>query len=351
MPISYRENYLRTLEFRGPEWIPMHLDFAPAVWHKYREDLEELVLRHPLIFGEYQRGSIDFDQFAAVYREDEYYTDNWGCMWYNAGGGMEGQVIESPLADWDALDTYQPPDPMLMSERGERDWEQIERNIAAGKQRGELTWGDGERLFDRLYFLRGFENLMIDIATDDPHLPRLIEMLTDYEMRLVGKSLEIGVDIMRFHTDIGTQKALMISPAKFRKYIKPMFMKIFRTCRDAGTHVALSSDGRLLEIVDDLIECGVLIHDPQLRANTLEGIIQAYKGKMCVNLDLDRQMFPFCQPEELRAQVEAVVKEMGSPQGGLMLSAWVTPDVPLENIEALAAAMEEFRTYWWDGRG
>ena len=351
MPISYRENYLRTIEFRNPEWIPAHIDFAPAVWHKYREDLEELVLRHPVIFDEYQRGSIDFDQFGAVCREDEYYTDNWGCTWYNARGGLEGQVVGHPLGDWDVLDTYQPPDPMLKSERGERDWEQIEKDIAGRKQRGELTRGDGERLFDRLYFLRGFENLMIDIATDDPHLPRLIEMLTDYEMRLVGKSLEIGVDIIRFHTDIGTQKALMISPEKFRKYIKPMFMKIFRTCRDAGSHVVLSSDGYLLEIVDDLIECGVSIHDPQLRANTLEGIIQAYKGKMCVNLDLDGQMFPFCQPEELRAQVEAGVKELGSPQGGLMLGAWVTPDVPLSNIEAIATAMEDFRAYWWDGRG
>ncbi len=351
MPISYRENYLRTIEFRNPEWIPAVVSMREAVWAKYREDLEDLLLRHPLIFGDYEKGSRDFDQFSAVYREGEYYTDNWGCVWYNAQDGLEGQVVGHPLAEWDALDTYEPPDPMLKSERGGRDWEQVEKNIAAQKQRGELTVGDGERLFDRLYFLRGFENLMIDIATDDPHLPRLIEMLTAYEMQLVNKWLELGVDMIGFHTDIGTQQALMISPAKFRKYIKPMFMKIFHTCRDAGTHVALSSDGHMLEIVDDLIECGVSIHDPQLRANTLEGIKRAYKGKMCVHLDLDQQMFPFCQPEELRAQVEAVVKEMGSPQGGLMLSAWVTPDVPLENIEALATAMEEFRTYWWDGRG
>ncbi len=351
MPISYRENYLRTLEFRNPEWIPMHLDPAPATWHRYREDLEELVLRHPLIFPNYQKGSIDFDHFAAVYRENQYYTDNWGCVWYNAQDGMEGQVVESPLADWDAFDTYQPPDPMLKSERGERDWEQIEKDVAARKQRGELTSGTGERLFDRLYFLRGFENLMIDIATDDPRLPRLIEMLTDYEMRLVGKWLEIGVDMIRFHTDIGTQQALMISPGKFRKYIKPMFMKLFRTCRQGGSHVSLSSDGRLLEIVEDLVECGVSMHDPQIRANTLDGIKQAYKGKLCIKLDLDRQMFPFCQPEELQAHVAAAVKELGSPEGGLILWAWVSPDVPLENIEALASAMEEFRTYCWDSHG
>ena len=116
-------------------------------------------------------------------------------------------------------------------------------------------------------------------------------------------------------------------------------------------HVYLSSDSVLLEIVDDLIECGVLVHDPQIRANTLAGIIRAYKGKMCVKLDLDGQMFPFCKPADIRAQVKEVVTQLGSPQGGLELTSFLSPDVPLENIEALAVAIEEFRTYWWDGRG
>ena len=137
---------------------------------------------------------------------------------------------------------------------------------------------------------------MIDILTDDPHLPKLIDLLLEYEMEAIGLWLELGVDTMGFHTDIGTQNALMISPEKFRQYIKPMFKQLFMTCRDAGACVHLSSDGCLLSIVDDLIECGVTSHDPQLRANTLDGIERCYKGKLCVNADLDRQMFAFCTP-------------------------------------------------------
>jgi hypothetical protein len=44
-------------------------------------------------------------------------------------------------------------------------------------------------------------------------------------------------------------------------------------CRAAGAHALLSSDGYMLDIVDDLIECGVSCHDPQVSANGLEGII------------------------------------------------------------------------------
>jgi hypothetical protein len=120
-------------------------------------------------------------------------------------------------------------------------------------------------------------------------------------------------------------------------------MTIFQTCRKAGSLVYLSSDGHLLEIVDDLIECGVSAHDPQLRANTLEGIRKAYKGKLCANVDLDRQGFAFMTPQQIRDQVDEVVQVMADPKGGLMISGSVWDDlVPLENIEALCAAIQDF---------
>ena len=342
--MTYRENYLRAIGFNSPEWIPCDVGFSPLAWNTYRKDLEKILLSHPRIFSEYKEGSQDFfDQMPPAYREGEYFRDNWGCLWYNNQNGLEGQVVEHPLSDWKNLENYQPPDPLLKEERVDRDWEKIRKEILEKKEKGFLTEGPGERLFDRLYFLRGFENLMVDIATDDPHLPRLVKMLEDYELKLIRQSLSIGVDIISFHTDIGTQKSLMLSPAKFRKYIKPMFKKVFQTCRNAGSHVSLSSDGCLLEIVDDLIECGVSAHDPQLGANILKGIVKAYKGKLCASVDLDRQSFPFLKPVEIRNQIKEVVDAMADPKGGLMLQAGIFGgDVPLKNIEAICEAMEEY---------
>jgi uroporphyrinogen decarboxylase len=342
--MSHRENWLRAVEFRGPEWIPCSVGFAPVTWRVRGRELERVMLAHPKLFPGYQASSACFyDEMPVVYREGEDFLDNWGCLWRNIQGGLEGQVVEHPLADWDALDTYSPPDVATKTERGDHDWEQTRRHIEAARAAGHLTGGNGERLFDRMYFLRGFENLMMDFATDDPRLPELVDMLTEYELSLVDRWLDIGVDVVGFHTDIGTQNALMISPAKFRRYIKPMFRTLFQRSRQAGSHVALSSDGCLVEIVDDLIECGVSLHDPQLRANTLEGIVRHYKGKLCATVDLDRQSFPFATPSELRDQIARVVDAMFSPEGGLMLSAGVWgADVPLANIEAICAAMEEF---------
>ena len=58
---------------------------------------------------------------------------------------------------------------------------------------------------------------MKDIARNDPHLPILIQRLTDHELFLVRKYIDIGVDQMNFHTDIGTQDRLMMSPRQFQK--------------------------------------------------------------------------------------------------------------------------------------
>ena len=158
MSISARENFVRTIEFRNPEWIPTFLEIAPACWQKYREDLEEVALRHPLIFADYEPGSVAFDDFYGSYGGQERFTDEWGCVWDNLQPGMLGQVVEHPLENEGALASYEPPDPLADGKTifGYRDWDQIHQQVAEQKRCGELTQGLGDCLFDRLYYLRGF---------------------------------------------------------------------------------------------------------------------------------------------------------------------------------------------------
>ena len=338
--ISERENYLRALEFRHPEWIPITFGMTPAVWTKYGEKLEEAVLRHPLIFGAYERGSYHSRDTSPFARENEYVRDDWGCLWHNIQAGMLGQVIGHPLADWRAFDHFRPPDP-----REQMDWRKLKEKVEGDRRRGLLTRGTYEMtqggFFDRLQFLRGLENLLVDLVTGPTQLGPLIEMVLEYNMAYIRLWLEIGVDQVCFHGDLGTQKGLLISPATFRRHLKPAYKEMFSACRRAGAHVWYSSDGCLLEIVDDLIECGVTLHDPQVRANTLEGIARAYKGRLCALVDIDEQMLPFCSPQDIHDQIGEVVRMLGAPEGGLMIYAEPSYDVPLQNIEALCSAWEE----------
>ena len=336
LAMTERENFLRALEFRGPEWIPVTAAILDAAWIRHREGLEDIVLHHPRLFGERDRGEIDFDQILADHQE--YERDAWGCLWHHLEPGLLGQSVEHPLADWGALEALEVPDPL------DEDWAQIEDDIRSDAEQGlPIRGGLGCCLMDTLIALRGFDNAMADFATDSPELCRLLDVLLDYNMKRVERWLSIGVDVMFFHSDIGTQRGPMMSPTHFRKHLKPVYRALFTACRNAGSHVFYSSDGNLLEIVDDLIECGVSLHDPQVRANTLEGIVVAYKGRMCTKVDLDQQVIlPSGTPRQVGAHVREVVEAMDSPEGGLMIYAEIHPTYPLANISALCEALERY---------
>ncbi|HUU54078.1 MAG TPA: hypothetical protein VMY87_04085, partial [Armatimonadota bacterium] len=109
MSHTNRENYLRTAAFQGGEWIPCDIHISPASWTSLREDLEDVIARHPTIFPGFQKGRHDYAnwEFGPAHRSGEHFTDAWGCVWDNIWAGLEGQVIEHPLPDWSALATYQ----------------------------------------------------------------------------------------------------------------------------------------------------------------------------------------------------------------------------------------------------
>ncbi|MEA3401892.1 MAG: uroporphyrinogen decarboxylase family protein [Armatimonadota bacterium] len=340
------ENELRVIQFQHPRWIPARIGLLSGTWQKHREELEEIVLRHPLIFPGYQRGSRDFDDLGHVSYACEECEDAWGCRWENLAPGMVGQVVMHPLEDWSALKSYEPPNLLEIDSWGNpRDWDAVARGLDAAEEAGGLRRGGGLYhgfMFMRLYYLRGFENLMIDVATADPRLDTLIEMILEQNQRVIDRCLSLGVEYMSFGDDLGNQVNLPISPGAWRHYVGPCYQQMYGACRDAGAHVYMHSDGDIKAIIVDLVEAGVTAINPQIRANGLEHIERICKGRVAINLDLDRQLFPFATEEQIDEHIRTAVETLALPEGGLMLSAECAPDVPLANIEAICEAFERY---------
>jgi hypothetical protein len=309
----------RSLRFETPEYLPVSVSILPAAWSLHREAMQEIVGRHPVIFGD----PVERD-FDAVY--DEKYvagsvTDAWGCVWENIHQGMAAIVTGHPLPRREDVRTLQAP----------------EENI--GFPHGFM--------FLRLTDLRGFQEMMLDFAEEPPELQQLIDIVRDYNLRQARLRLDGMSDqpqLVYFGDDLGLQNALPISPATWRQYLKPCFAAIYRPFVEAGHSIYMHTDGHILEIIPDLIDCGVRVVNPQIRANGLEGLRDVAKGKICINLDLDRQMFPFCSPQDIHDQVQESIAMLGDPAGGLWLTAEVGPDVPLANVEAICRALEDART-------
>jgi len=345
-----RENFLRAAEMTGPEWIPSSVALSPPLWHKYREKLEDLVLKHPALFGEYKKGSRDFDDFG-IRRKGNTITDEWGCVWTFLADGLQGQVVKNPLEDWSVLDSYEPPDPVSLNIAPQEGFppsstcfDKAKANVEKAKETGKLAVGSCSHgfMFQRLYYLRGFNNLMKDFVLEPPELKRLIDMVLDYNMKLIRRWLDLGVDLLGFGDDLGMQDRLTIHPDVFRKYIIPAYSKMFKTVRAENVHVRLHSDGHIMEIAEDLIDAGVTILNLQDLVNGVNKIQKRLKGKVCIDIDIDRQkIIPFGTPEQVERHVRKVVSALNSPEGGFMVTVDVYPPASLENIEALCQTLEE----------
>jgi len=106
-----------------------------------------------------------------------------------------------------------------------------------------------------------------------------------------------------------------------------------------------------MEFMDEFVKAGVDIINPQDLLNGVDNLARDVKGRMCIRLDVDRQtIVPFGTRQEIRELIEEEVRTLGSPAGGLEFICGIYPPTPPENVDAVCSALEEFRTYWWDGR-
>lgn len=336
--IDTKENLKRAIEFKNPNWVPITIYFSPYSEKHYGNELKYIREKYHIIF-ERDNGFHNFSIFNKIlgptWKKGQY-TDNWGCVWQSSFDGIEGQVIKSSLETWDNLINFKPPDPDKVGPFGTCyvKWEAISNCIEEAKKTNKFTWGFGGRPFDRLIYLRGFNNLMIDIAVNEPILNKLIDIIYEYESKIISKWIDLKVDAIYFHSDIGTNNGLMINPVKFCYYLKQLYKDLFTRCRKSGIHVYYSSDGRIIEIIDDLIECNISIHDPQLGAFSIDEIKKYYKNRICINLDIDMKMIPFYNEPEIENLIKEIKEKLYMEKGGLMIFLGIFDKItPIKNIE------------------
>lgn len=313
-------DYMKAVTFQHPEKIPVHVSLLPATWAKYGKDLQALYLRHPDLFSDVH----ETDE-VRYYTPPSYhagkFTDAWGCVWENISEGYESIVTGHPLPDRGDVWNLRAPDEDIGTPHG--------------------------FMYLRLMDLRGFEEIMIDFAEEPPELDRLITIVRDYNIRQVQIAVknEPERDIFYFGDDNGMQHSLPISPETWRKYLKPAYKAIYDVVHDAGKLVYMHTDGCIWQVIADMQEAGVNVINPQIRANGLHNLVDVCKGKICVDLDLDRQFFPFASPSQIGDHIEECTRALYLPQGGLMLSAECAADVPLENIEAICTSLERMQNF------
>jgi len=334
-----RERYFRNMALEGDPSVHSHVSITYPVWAQYGERLNWMEKFSPHV-------SVGISRSSGRKANSEV-TDRWGCHWIYPLEALDGVCIGHPVASWPDLAAYQPPNPDDFT-----DWKQAKINAENTKSRGGIAHGGTDHgfIFLRLTYLRGFDNFMLDVGAERPELDELIRVVENYWFEIARRWIEAGVDVIGFGDDLGLQTMLPISPESWRRYIKPSYKRIFSYCRSNGVYVSLHTDGYIVDIIPDLIECGVSTLNPQDLVNGLDNIHKLAKGKVFIHLDIDRQNITvFGKPEEVDAHILNCIKTLGSPKGGLSTVWGVYPATPIECIEAAVRAMDKYATYWVSG--
>jgi len=346
-----RDNYLRAVRFERPDYIPILAGFNAACWHHYPpEALQALREAHPRLFPFYKEGA-DFTvhEYGPNAKAGVAYTDDFGCVWTTTDDGITGTVTGHPLADWSALESYQPPDPAKSSGLGPTDWDALRRSFAELHDRGGLALGGLRHghTFLALSDIRGYQNLVYDMVDEEPRLWRLIDMLERFNMGIITRMIAAGADVISYPEDLGMQRGPMLSPTHFKKYILPSYRRLMIPAHEAGCVVHMHSDGDIRTLVDDLAAGGVDIINLQDLVNGIDWIAERLAGRICIDLDVDRQQVTrYGTPAEIDALIRREVEMLGRKEGGLIMTFGLYPGTPLENVAALLDAFDRYSTYY-----
>lgn len=307
-----KENFLEAIRFGGPEYVPLGNE---PIWHSF--------------------------QFEGNFR-CETWRDDWGIEWEV---GLEGTVPfpkGNPLPSLERLDGYRFPDPdeLVFTDEMRAGLASLDRGERLVM--GRLTY----LLFERAWAVMGMENFLTALITHPAEAHRFVHAIADYARRVFGRYLDLDVDAVSFSEDLGTQRALMMSPDMFREFILPEYVHCFENVLRAGKLVLFHSCGCVDEVAGDLAAIGVSVLNPvQARANDLAKVKSETVGRMALQGAIDTAILANGTPADVRAEVIRVM-EILKPGGGYVCSPDQSiPGVPEENMNALWDTAKEVGRY------
>jgi len=278
--------------------------------------------------------------------DDGSYEDFWGIVrtpFAHGSGGEYDEVIDPPLANARSLDDIERirwPDP---------DWfdygsliEQCERHrdhaIVVGRMGRE-----SQTLFIQLWYFRGLESVLVDMATWPEFVETLIEKIMAFRLEHLKRILAVAqgrADILQLADDYGTQSGPIMSPSMWRRFFAPHLKTMADLAHEAGLKVFLHCDGGIRPIISDLIELGVDILNPiQPAAAGMEplGLKRDFGDRLCFHGAVDTQStLPLGTREEVAAEVRQRIDILGRGGGYILAPVHtVEPDVPVENLLAV----------------
>ncbi len=332
-----REEVVKAIEHRRPQRVPMMIHHwnGPQAFGEREPLVREIQAEYP-------------QDFLMVYPRMPHYWDDLddpahlpGYSWMPTPPPPPSDEVRAhdanvAIRDWSQLDDIlaawpDPTIPQLYEDARKR----LETD-AAGRYTG-IHWA--YCFFERLWSLRGMENILCDFRLNPEPVHRLMDALCDYYCAIIRRAgAELGVDAVWNTDDIGMQTGPMFGPDVFREFFFDRYKRIADAAHDCGMHFWLHTCGNVTPFMEDFIRIGIdVIHPIQKYAMDERATAERYGGRICFWAGMDLQhILPRGTPEQVRREVRFLIDTYDRPDGGCMITAGngVTADVPIENLRA-----------------
>ena len=360
--MKHRDRVLAALRHEEPDRCPMQISFTPEFAARLKADLQlkGQSLHNPHGGGntyELER-ALDEDMLLTSvgwvngYYQDGYqnvdsYQDEWGVTWKTIeyetrfGKGKYTEPCGPPLVDDRALDSYTGPDP----NRPEL-YTEAERVVRTYKDEYWIVGVTPTTIFETAWALRGYAQLMMDMAADPAKANRVLDIPFQYHLTVTQHLVKLGVDMIWLGDDVGGQSSMLMSPKMWRQYLRPRLAQVIASLRaiNPQTKIAYHTYGVVYPIIPDLIEIGIDVLNPiQPAAMDPMKLKTEYGDRLCFWGSLDIQhTLPFGTPKDVQAEVIIRLKTLGQ-NGGLIIGPThnLQLDTPLENFWAMVDTIRE----------
>ena len=115
-------------------------------------------------------------------------------------------------------------------------------------------------IINRISKLRGMENVLMDLLTDEPATMLLIQRKQEIELEIVRRSIEASqgrADLLWMGEDLGTQLGPMVSLDLYRRQMRPWHQRFVDLAKSYGLRVMFHCCGSSSWAFADFIEMGI----------------------------------------------------------------------------------------------
>jgi uroporphyrinogen decarboxylase len=301
---------------------------------------------------------VDFRAIDAPYQGPRLHQDVpgrnvdplWGIRtrWIGHSTGGYWEACDFPLQNADAEEVARWP----MPDPGRYDYSVVAEACRRNEPYAQhiLCYGD---LINGNGFLRGMEQTLIDLVTDDPAGALLGDRRFAVQLATTERILEAAkgrIDFLWLGEDLGTQDRPMVSLDVFRRHIRPRYQKFVDLARAYNARTMIHTCGSSSWAYEDFIGMGIDAVDtlqPECRDMSPRSLVERFGGRLSFHGCISTAgALAFGSPADVRRTVRETLDIM-MPGCSYMLAPTheIQDNTPTENAVAIYEAAREMGRY------